>query len=84
MKPGIRKRSAIGSSSSSTSSPLRRALDFSTSVTPSPYAVPAMEHLKNSMIFRVRVPVLSERMVSIMPSSSLMFEVRARGATSPS
>ena len=28
-----------------------------------------MEHLKNSMMFRVKVPVLSERMVFTIPSS---------------
>ena len=36
-----------------------------------------MEHLKNSIMLRVRVPVLSLSMVSTIPSSSFKLDVRA-------
>ena len=37
-----------------------------------------MEHLKNSITLRVRVPVLSDNTVCIDPNSSLRLDVRAR------
>lgn len=36
------------------------------------YSVPMMEHLRNTILFSVRVPVLSEKMYSICPRSSVM------------
>ena len=38
--------------------------------------MPAIEHFLNSMRFCVRVPVLSEKMYSIWPRSSLRLVVR--------
>ena len=46
------------------------------------YLMPAMEHCLNSISFRVSVPVLSEKMYLICPSSSLRFEVRAMAGVS--
>ena len=43
----------------------------------SPYALPAMLHLLNVMMFCVKVPVLSEKMYWICPSSSFNVVVRA-------
>lgn len=37
------------------------------------YSLPMMEHLRNTILFSVRVPVLSEKMYSICPRSSVMF-----------
>lgn len=37
------------------------------------YSVPMMEHLPNTILFSVRVPVLSEKMYSICPRSSVIF-----------
>ena len=41
------------------------------------YAVPAMVHFLNSMMFLVSVPVLSEKMYLICPSSSFRLDVLA-------
>lgn len=37
------------------------------------YSVPKMEHRRNTILFSVRVPVLSEKMYSIWPRSSVIF-----------
>lgn len=45
--------------------PVRLAAALCISVIPVPYMDPPIEHLKNSIKFRVKVPVLSENIYSI-------------------
>jgi hypothetical protein len=45
------------------------------SVKPSPKETPWIEHFLNSIMFWVKVPVLSEKTYSIWPKSSEMFQV---------